>query len=125
MNRVVISGIGLVTALGTGIEATWRALVAGQSGVKKITRFDASSLRTQLGAEVADFDATSFVPRRLLRNMTRDDQLAVAAAALALRDAGAVLDHHDSDKAGLFIGGNKEISEPSKVIERRPGQPEP
>ncbi len=117
MNRVVISGIGLVTALGTGIEATWRALVAGQSGVKKITRFDASSLRTQLGAEVADFDATSFVPRRLLRNMTRDDQLAVAAAALALRDAGAVLDHHDSDKAGLFIGGNKEISEPSKVID--------
>lgn len=117
MNRVVISGIGLVTALGTGTEVTWRALVAGQSGVRKISRFDASSLRTQLGAEIPDFDAASFVSRRLLRNMTRDDQLAVAAAALALRDAGTVLDHHDSDRAGLFIGGNKEISEPSKVID--------
>jgi 3-oxoacyl-[acyl-carrier-protein] synthase II len=117
VNRVVITGIGLVTALGTGTEVTWQGLLAGRSGVRRITRFDVSSLRTQLGAEVTDFDATAFVPKRLLRNMTRDDQLAVAAAALALRDAGPVLEHHDSDRAGLFIGGNKEISEPSKVIE--------
>jgi 3-oxoacyl-[acyl-carrier-protein] synthase II len=117
MNRVVISGIGLVTALGTGTEATWQALLEGQSAVRKITRFDVSSLQTQLGAEIPDFDAASFVPRRSLRNMTRDDQLAVAGAALAVRDAGSALASHDPAEAGLFIGGNKEISEPSKVID--------
>ena len=103
MNRVVITGIGLVTGLGTGTEATWQALLDSQSAVRRITRFDASSLRTQLGAEIPDFDAASFVPRRSLRNMTRDDQLAVAGAALAVRDAGSVLAHHDAAEAGLFI----------------------
>jgi 3-oxoacyl-[acyl-carrier-protein] synthase II len=117
MNRVVVSGIGLVTALGTGTEATWQALLDGQSAVGTITRFDASSLRTQLGAEIPDFDPASFLPKRALRNMTRDDQLAVAGATLALRDAGSVLAHHDVAGAGLFIGGNKEISDPSKVID--------
>lgn len=117
MNRVVISGIGLVTALGTGTEVTWQALLDGTSAVRRISRFDAASLRTQLGAEIEAFDAASFLPRRALRNMTRDDQLAVAGAALAIRDAGPVLAHHDLAEAGLFIGGSKEISDPAKVID--------
>lgn len=117
MNRVVISGVGLLTALGTGTEATWQALLDAKTAVGRITGFDASSLRTQLGAEIPDFDATAFLPKRALRNMTHDDQLAVAGAALAVRDAGDVLDHHDQAEAGLFTGGNKEISEPSKVID--------
>lgn len=117
MNRVVISGVGLLTALGTGTEATWQALLDAQSAVGRITRFDASSLRTRLGAEIPAFDAASFLPKRALRNMTRDDQLAVAGAALAVRDAGSVFAHHDQAEAGLFTGGNKEISDPSKVID--------
>ena len=118
MTRVVISGVGLVTALGTGTEATWQALIAGKSGVDRLKGFDATSLRTQLGAEIQNFDATPFVAkRRTLRNMTRNDQLAVAGAALAVEDAGRVLENGDRDRAGLFIGGNKEISEPSKVLD--------
>lgn len=118
MTRVVISGIGLVTALGTGTEATWQALIAGKSGVDQLSGFDATSLRTQLGAEIHNFDPAPFVAkRRTLRNMTRNDQLAVAGAALAVRDAGCVLDNGAADRAGLFIGGNKEISEPSKVLD--------
>jgi 3-oxoacyl-[acyl-carrier-protein] synthase II len=118
VTRVVISGVGLVTPLGTGTEVTWQALIAGKSGVDRLRGFDASSLRTQLGAEIQDFDPTQFVAqRRILRNMTRNDQLAVAGAALAIRDAGWVLEDGDGDRAGLFIGGNKEISEPSKVLD--------
>lgn len=117
MNRVVISGIGLVTGLGIGAEQTWQALLDGRGAAGEVTGFDASSLRTRLGVQVPDFDATSFIAKRALRNMTRDDQLAVAGATLAVRDAGPVLEHHDTAEAGLFIGGSKEISDPSKVID--------
>lgn len=118
MTRVVVSGIGLVTALGIGTEATWQALVAGKCAVDRLRAFDASSLRTQIGAEIRDFDAAQFVAqRRTLRNTTRNDQLAIAGAALAVRDARCTFGNGEGDRAGLFIGGDKEISEPSKVMD--------
>ncbi|SDU39758.1 beta-ketoacyl-[acyl-carrier-protein] synthase family protein [Jiangella alkaliphila] len=121
MRRVAVTGIGLVTALGTGTDETWQALVAGKSAVDHLRGFDAASLDSRLGAEIAGFDPTPYVKqRRALRNMTRNDQLAVAGAALAVRDAGLELGEDgplDPDRLGLFIGGNKEISEPSKVLD--------
>ncbi|WP_116949772.1 beta-ketoacyl-[acyl-carrier-protein] synthase family protein [Jiangella endophytica] len=121
MRRVAVTGIGLVTALGVGTDETWQAVVAGKSAVDQLRGFDASTLDARLGAEIAGFDPAPYVAqRRALRNMTRNDQLAVAGAALAVRDAG--LDpvagtSLDPDRLGLFIGGNKEISEPSKVLD--------
>ncbi|MGW4125687.1 beta-ketoacyl-[acyl-carrier-protein] synthase family protein [Nocardia sp. NPDC004711] len=116
MKRVVITGIGLITGLGVGTAETWKALLDGRSAVGDLRGFDASSLHSRLGAEVTDFDPTPFaVNRRVLRNMTRNDQFGVAGASLALADAALSID--DRDRAGLFLGGNKEISEPAKVLD--------
>ena len=118
MRRVAITGIGLITALGIGTEETWRDLLAGRSGVGPIAAFDASSLRTRIGAEVRGFDAKDFVAsRRMLRMMTRNDQFALAGAALAVRDAGINLAEGEGDRAALFVGGNKEISNPLHLLE--------
>jgi 3-oxoacyl-[acyl-carrier-protein] synthase II len=112
----VVTGVGLVTGLGVGTAATWDALLDGKSAVGQLHGFDAGSLQSRLGAEVADFDPAPFAAnRRVLRNMTRNDQFGVAGAALAIADAGVPID--DPDRAGLFLGGNKEISEPSKVLD--------
>ena len=118
MKRVAITGIGLLTPLGIGTESTWRGLIAGRSGVGPIRHFEASSLRTQLGAEVADLDPAQFVTnRRTLRMMTRNDHLAFVGAALAVQDAALDLASQDGERVGLFVGSNKEISNPDHVLE--------
>jgi 3-oxoacyl-[acyl-carrier-protein] synthase II len=116
MTRVVITGIGLATPLGVGTEATWEGLLEGRSGITPITSYDASSLRTQQSAEIVDFDAEQFANRKTLRSMTRNDQLALAGASLAATDAGLDVSQ-DGDRAGLFVGSNKEISSPMNILE--------
>lgn len=118
MRRAVITGIGLVTPLGIGAESTWRGLIEGRSAVGPIRNFDASSLRTQVGAEIFDFEPKQFAAdRRSLRMMTRNDQLALAGATLAVRDAELTLSDSECDRAGLFVGSNKEISNPMHLLE--------
>jgi 3-oxoacyl-[acyl-carrier-protein] synthase II len=117
MRRVVVTGIGLLTPVGVGTEETWRGLIEGRSGIGPIGGFDASSLRTQLGGEVKDFDPTQYANRKTLRNMTRNDQFALAGAVLAVRDSGLELDGHDGSRSALFVGGNKEISDPNHLLE--------
>jgi 3-oxoacyl-[acyl-carrier-protein] synthase II len=116
VTRVVITGIGLATPLGVGTEATWGGLLEGRSGITPITSYDASSLRTQQSAEISDFDAEQFASRKTLRSMTRNDQLALAGASLAATDAGLDVSQ-DGDRAGLFVGSNKEISSPMNILE--------
>lgn len=118
MRRVAVTGVGLVTPLGVGTEETWQGLVEGRSAVKPISGYDASSLRTQLAAELSDFDATQFAARKALRSMTRNDQLAIAGATLAARDAGLEAPEDGGDPlAGLFIGSNKEVSNLPPILE--------
>lgn len=112
VRRVAITGLGLVTPLGVGAEPTWDALIDGQSAVGPIATYDASSLRTQLGAEVLDLEAKEFVNRRSLRTMTRYDVLATVAAVLAVRDAQIELPEDPDGRAALFTASNKEISKP-------------
>jgi 3-oxoacyl-[acyl-carrier-protein] synthase II len=116
MRRVVVTGIGLVTPLGVGTEATWNGLVEGKSGVGPISGFDASALRTQLAADIPDFDPEQFAHRRVLRSMTRNDQLALAGASLAITDSGLEATE-DGDRRALFVGSNKEISNPMNILE--------
>src|SRR5438067_10411319 len=118
MRRVVITGFGLTTALGPGVEATWQALIDGRSGVGPIRLFDPSSMGTQIGAEMVDFNPAPFVTnRRNLNMMTRNDQLALAGASLAVRYSGINLAEQDAARAGLFVGSNKEISNPMHLLE--------
>jgi 3-oxoacyl-[acyl-carrier-protein] synthase II len=88
VSRVAVTGIGLVTSLGVGTDKTWRRLIAGESGIGAIESYDASSLQTQRAGEVADFDPEQFANRKTLRSMTRNDQLALAGASLAVADSG-------------------------------------
>src|SRR5688572_18506643 len=107
MRRVAITGIGLITPVGTGTEATWSALLAGRSGVGPIRGYNPASFRTQVGAEIHDYEPTQFITnRRQLRMMTRNDQLALTGALLAAQDCGLDLAAGDVLRIGVFVGGN-------------------
>ena len=118
MPRVAVTGIGLVTPLGVGVEETWSALVEGRSAVGPIEDYDASSLRTRIGAEIRDLEPKKVVPnRRTLRTMTRNDVLGTVSAVLAVKDAG-LEDIEDPDgRVAVYSGSNKEISDPYDVID--------
>jgi len=91
--RVVITGLGLVSPAGVGMDALWNGLLAGRGFTRKITAFDASAFPTDLGGCVEDFSARDYVPRNYRKSvkiMARDIELAVGAADLAFRDAGIV-----------------------------------
>ena len=116
MRKVVVTGVGLVTPLAVGTQETWDALLAGKSAVGPIESYDASALRTRIAAEASSFDPEQFAHRRVLKSMTRNDQLALAGASLALTDAG-VEASEDGDRRALFVGSNKEISSPMNILE--------
>lgn len=115
--RVAITGIGLVTPLGVGTDETWRGLLEARSAVGPIGGYDASSLRTQLGAEILDLEPKQFVNRRSLRTMTRYDMLATVAATIAMQDSGLELEEDPDGRAALFTASGKEISEPEHFEE--------
>jgi len=118
VRRVAVTGVGLVTPLGVGTDETWKALLAGRSAVGPIKGFDASSLRTQVAAELDGFDPEEFATRKTLRSMTRNDQLAIAGAVVAMRDAQLeALADEAAPRAGLFVGSNKEVSNLPPILE--------
>lgn len=103
--RVVITGVGFITALGAGSEDTWQALVQGTSGIGPITRFDASQFSSQIAGEVKNFDPTAFVEKKDARKMDPFIQYAVAAAAFAVKDAGfSAWNGADGERVGVVIG---------------------
>ena len=104
MRRVVITGIGAVTPFGMGKDAFWQGIANARSGVRRITRFDASELTAQIAGEVPDFDPLQFMDRKDARRMDRFTQFAVAAAALALADAGLDKKVPLGDRVGVLIG---------------------
>ncbi|MFD0355074.1 beta-ketoacyl-[acyl-carrier-protein] synthase family protein [Streptomyces sp. NPDC127110] len=114
--QVVISGIGLLTALGEGGETNWKAIVDGRSGVRQIQAYDTSRLQTTLGAEIDGFDPSRFATRRQLNTMNRGDQLGLAAASLALADAGIDTGTELGLRTGLFLGGNKSMGRMDTLI---------
>jgi 3-oxoacyl-[acyl-carrier-protein] synthase II len=81
--RVVVTGLGVVSPLGNDIDTFWRRLVAGESGVGPITRFDTSDYKVHIAAEVKDFDAEDFIDKRQVRRLDLFSRYAVAAAKLA------------------------------------------
>jgi 3-oxoacyl-[acyl-carrier-protein] synthase II len=102
--RVVVTGIGLVTPLGTGNKKTWEALCDGQSGIGHIKRFDPSALRTQIAGEVLDFDSSAFMDSKDIRRSDVFIQFAVAATKLALDDAGLDITDELSPNVGTIVG---------------------
>jgi 3-oxoacyl-[acyl-carrier-protein] synthase II len=118
--RVVITGIGLVTPLGMGREKNWEALLRGESGIGPITRIDASRYTTRIAGEVRNFDPSNFMDKRDVRKMDLFIQFAVAAAQLAVEDAGIDVGALEGERTGVYvgsgIGGIGTIEETHKVL---------
>lgn len=102
--RVVATGLGLVTPLGTGLEETWKNLCAGQSGVGLITRFDTSDFAVKIAAEVKDFAAEKFMDAKLARHLDLFVQYAVAAAGMAVADSGLKLENEQASRIAVVTG---------------------
>ncbi|GAB3921822.1 beta-ketoacyl-ACP synthase II [Kribbella albertanoniae] len=115
--RVAVTGIGLLTALGTGHADTWSGLMRGRTAIGPLQGFDATTLRTRIGAELTGFDPSRFASRRTLRSATREDELALAGLSLAVDDSGADLTALNPERLSVFLGGNKEISRPQHLID--------
>jgi 3-oxoacyl-[acyl-carrier-protein] synthase II len=102
--RVVVTGVGLVTALGTGTEETWKGLCEGRSGVTAISRFDTTQFSTRIAAEVKNFDPLKWFEKKDLKKMDTFIHYAVAAADYAMLQAGLTISPELSERAGVFIG---------------------
>ncbi|MBI3998119.1 MAG: beta-ketoacyl-ACP synthase II [Armatimonadetes bacterium] len=102
--RVVVTGLGVVSPIGTGLEAFWASLVQGKSGVDRITAFDPEGMSTRIAAEVRGFDPTDYMDRKEARRNDRFVQFAYAAARMALEDAGYVITPANTGRTGVLIG---------------------
>lgn len=122
--RVVVTGMGALTPVGNSVAATWEALTAGRSGVTPITKFDASSFPVRFAAEVKGFVATDYIDRKEAKRTDSYTQYAVAAAKMAMLDAGLAMPHGlDPDRIGVIIGsgigGLKSFEEQHDVYRER------
>jgi 3-oxoacyl-[acyl-carrier-protein] synthase II len=102
--RVVVTGVGLVTALGTGTEETWKGLCEGHSGVTSISRFDTTEFSTKIAAEVKNFDPLRWFDKKDLKKMDSFIHYAVAAADHAMNQAGLAITPELAERTGVFIG---------------------
>ena len=121
--RVVITGMGVITALGSDLDRFWNSLVAGESGVRRITQFDASDLPCQIAGEVIDYDPQDYMPLKEARRLSRASQLALAASHKAVEDAGLARPIADPGRVGVYfgtgIGGIERAIEGVKIIETK------
>ncbi len=102
--RVVVTGVGLVSALGVGTEQTWAALKACENGIGPITAFDTTGFNCRIAGEVKNFDPLQFVDRKEVRKMARFIQFAIAASDFALQAAGLDVRSGDPTRVGVYIG---------------------
>ncbi|HEX7698079.1 MAG TPA: beta-ketoacyl synthase N-terminal-like domain-containing protein, partial [Candidatus Acidoferrum sp.] len=101
--RVVVTGVGLVCALGIGTEETWKNLVAGQSGVGTITQFDTTGFDCKIAGEIKNFDPFQWIEKKELKKMGRFIQVALAAADFAVKMSGWKPEFSDLDEIGVYV----------------------
>ena len=102
--RVVVTGLGLVTPLGIGVENTWQALCEGRSGIGPITQFDAKDYPCQIAGEVKEFDPAHYIEKKEIKKMDRFIHFAIAASQEAMDDAGLQITSDNADRVGVYIG---------------------
>ncbi len=128
--RVVITGLGMVSPLGIGVEKTWQALIQGKSGVVRITKFDPTGFDTQIAAEVKDFVPENFMEKKEIKRMDIFIQYAMASAMMAMEDAQLPITPQNADRVGVVVGaglgGLTTIESFHKVLmEKGPGRISP
>jgi 3-oxoacyl-[acyl-carrier-protein] synthase II len=104
VRRVVVTGIGLICAVGNATEEVWKSLLAGKSGVSRITQFDTSKHACQIAAEVKNFDPLNFIEKKEVKKMGRFIHLAIAAADEAMRMSGLQVTPENAENIGVHIG---------------------
>lgn len=104
MTRVVVTGMGVITALGNDLASSWEALCQGKSGVAELTDFDFSQHRVHIGAQVKDFDPTLYMERKEVRRNDPYEQLAIATSKQALAHARLEITDKNADDIGVYIG---------------------
>ncbi|MDF1579593.1 MAG: beta-ketoacyl-ACP synthase II [Desulfuromonadales bacterium] len=104
MRRVVVTGLGAVSALGTGVEKNWQALMDGRSGIGTISHFDASDLPTCIAGEANDFNVEDYVEKKEIKKMDRFIHFALAASEMALQDSGYVITDDNAERVGVLVG---------------------
>jgi 3-oxoacyl-[acyl-carrier-protein] synthase II len=102
--RVVVTGLGIVSPVGIGTENAWSRIVAGESGITRITRFDASGLASQIAGEVKGFDVAQYLPAKEARRMDRFIHLGLAAGIEAIADSGLEVTPENAERIGTIIG---------------------
>jgi 3-oxoacyl-[acyl-carrier-protein] synthase II len=102
--RVVITGAGMITPLGIGVEQSWEGLLAGRSGIRKITQFDAANFPTRIAGEVTGFNPEEYIEPKEIKKMDRFIHLALAAAQMAMKDSGLKITDENAERAGVIIG---------------------
>src|SRR3984893_1115493 len=102
--RVVVTGVGLVTPLGTGVEKNWEALTAGRSGIGPITRFDTTDYASRIAGEVRDFNPLDWIEKKEVKKMDLFIQYAMGAAEQAMRQSGLKIDEDNADHVGVLVG---------------------
>ena len=130
IRRIVVTGLGLVTPLGTGVEKTWKALCAGESGIGRITKFDPTGYDAQIAGEVKGFDPAQFIEKKEIKKMDTFIHYAVGAARMAADDAGLKIAPEQATKVGVYIGsgigGLGSIENYYKILlEKGPGRVSP
>jgi 3-oxoacyl-[acyl-carrier-protein] synthase II len=118
--RVVVTGLGLVTPVGIGVQESWEALCQGKSGIGPITRFDASGYRTRIAGEVKGFNSEDFVPQKMIRRLDVFIHYALAAARMALEQARLQITPEIAPLVGVItgsgLGGLRTIEETHKIL---------
>jgi len=102
--RVVVTGLGLITPLGIGVEENWEALMAGRSGIGPITRFDASDFPTRIAGEVRNFNPEDWIEKKEVKKMDLFIQYAMCAAEQAMRQSGFKIDEELAERVGVLVG---------------------
>ena len=130
INRVVITGVGLVTPIGIGKEEFWLSLIQGKSGIDKISYFDTSEYSTKIAAEIKNFDSINFISLKEANRMDKSTQFSIVSAMLALEDSKLEITEKDAYLIGVIIGsgigGINTFEKQHKILlEKGPGRVSP
>ncbi|RLI51962.1 MAG: beta-ketoacyl-[acyl-carrier-protein] synthase II, partial [Candidatus Thorarchaeota archaeon] len=102
--RVVVTGLGVVSPLGTGTDKNWEALCSGKSGIGRITKFDPSPFSSQIAGEVSDFNSEDYLDKQQVRRFDIFIHYAIASARMAMEDSGLKIDDANGDRVGCITG---------------------
>lgn len=104
MRRVVVTGVGIISPLGSGVDKSWNGAKEGKNGIRAITRFDVSNFPVRIAGEVPDFDPGDAVEKKELKKMDLFIQYSTAASLMALKDSGYVITEENAERVGVYIG---------------------